>query len=110
MLPATLSTRFMNPGRLSQMASYDAAINVSARRYLPYRTTSFNALLEPSFFELKSSCYAASNFCQALDLGAQVIQRSARGRGLRSSTFQLNLSRLCHKIYPTHPLIPLTNP
>ena len=27
-------------------------------------------------------------------------------RGLRSSTFQLNLSRFCHKIHLTHPFIP----
>jgi len=26
------------------------------------------------------------------------------GRGLHSSTSQLNLSRFCHKIYPKHPL------
>jgi len=28
------------------------------------------------------------------------------GRGLHSSTFQLNLSRFWHKIHPKHPLIP----
>jgi hypothetical protein len=28
------------------------------------------------------------------------------GRGLHSSTFQLNLSQFPHKIHPRHPLIP----
>ena len=28
------------------------------------------------------------------------------GRGLHSSTFQLNLSRFCHKMRSEHPLIP----
>ena len=31
------------------------------------------------------------------------------GRGLHSSTFELNLSRSCHEIHPEHPLIP-SNP
>jgi len=32
------------------------------------------------------------------------------GRGLHSSTFQLNLSHLCRKIQPKHLLIPLIPP
>ena len=32
------------------------------------------------------------------------------GRGLHSSTFQLNLSRFWHKIHPRHPLIPPDTP
>jgi hypothetical protein len=32
------------------------------------------------------------------------------GRGLHSSTFQLNLSRLRHKTHPRHPLTPLHTP
>ena len=31
---------------------------------------------------------------------------SIYGRGLHSSTLQLNLSRFCHNIHPYHPLIP----
>ena len=31
---------------------------------------------------------------------------AAMGRGLHSSTFQLNLSRFRHKIHPEHPLMP----
>ena len=30
----------------------------------------------------------------------------AKGRGLLSSTSQLNLSRFCHKMHPQYPLIP----
>jgi hypothetical protein len=33
-----------------------------------------------------------------------------RGRGLHSSTSQLNLSRLRHKTHPKNPLIPPDNP
>ena len=29
------------------------------------------------------------------------------GRGLHSFTYQLSLSRFCHKIHPVHPLTPL---
>jgi len=32
------------------------------------------------------------------------------GRDLNSSTFQLNLSRFCHKIHPKHPLTPPDTP
>jgi len=32
------------------------------------------------------------------------------GRGLHSSTFQLNLSRFSHKIHPKHPVMPLDTP
>ena len=32
---------------------------------------------------------------------------AAGGRGLHSSTIQLNLSRFCHRIYSKYPLIPL---
>jgi hypothetical protein len=32
------------------------------------------------------------------------------GRGLHSSTFQLNLSQFRHKTHPRHPLIPPNNP
>ena len=33
-------------------------------------------------------------------------QEMLLGRGLHSSTFQLNLSRFWHKIHPKHPLLP----
>jgi hypothetical protein len=32
------------------------------------------------------------------------------GRGLHSSTFQLNLSCFCPKMHPKHPRIPPSNP
>jgi len=32
------------------------------------------------------------------------------GRGLHSSTFQLNLIRFRHYVYPKHPLIPPNTP
>ena len=34
------------------------------------------------------------------------LMRRFRGRGLHSSTFQLNLSRSSHKRHPEHPLLP----
>jgi len=37
-------------------------------------------------------------------LGAHRSRRSPASRGLHSSTFQLKLSRFCHKIHPAHPL------
>ena len=37
---------------------------------------------------------------------ADQVRAVPRGRGLRSSTFQLNMSRFGHKMHPTHPLIP----
>ena len=33
-------------------------------------------------------------------------QKQAEGRGLHSSTFQLNLSRVYHEMHPKYPLIP----
>jgi hypothetical protein len=45
---------------------------------------------------------------------ASFYERAGRvrclGRGLYSSTFQVNLSRYSHKIQPTHPQYPLTPP
>jgi hypothetical protein len=42
--------------------------------------------------------------------GFRDILNDVDGRGLQSSTFQLNLSRFWHKVHPNHPLIPLDPP
>ena len=42
--------------------------------------------------------------------GVGGAQRRGAGRGLQSSTFQLNLSRFLHKIHTEHPLIPSNTP
>ena len=41
-------------------------------------------------------------------LSIKLSDPRARGRGLHSSTFQLNLSRFRRKMYPKHPSIPYT--
>jgi len=40
------------------------------------------------------------------DASLKYMGDAAEGRGLSSSTFQLNLSRLRHKMHPRHPMIP----
>ena len=42
--------------------------------------------------------------------GGMSAEDAAAGRGLHSSTSQLNLSRIRHKIHPKHPLILLNTP
>jgi len=39
-----------------------------------------------------------------------ITYRTSPGRGLHSSTFQLNLSRFSHKIHPSNPLITPNTP
>jgi len=41
---------------------------------------------------------------------AKAESERLRGRGLHSSTFQLNLSRYSHKIHPIHPSTPTVTP
>jgi hypothetical protein len=41
--------------------------------------------------------------CNTIDSCFKLFDEDASGRALQSSTFQLNLSRFCHELHPTHP-------
>ena len=99
---------FKAPGTTHLNLKYDNplsnfAFNSNARRYTEALDLISHMLVySPAlrYTGLEACCHVY--FDELRDPAA----RLPNGRGLHSSTFQLNLSRFGHKVHPNHPLTP----